>query len=88
MPSNIIKLRETKEFKETLRKARELIQTNQSDLIRILCNLGYERLEDAIKGVESVTHPLKMSETEQIASCIKIFLLRAKKQQLKELKLN
>jgi len=89
MVSDIIKFRETKEFKETLRRARELIVTdNQSDLIRILLNLGLERLEEAFKGIESVTHTLKGSETEAIASSIKIYLLVKKKEQLKELSHN
>ena len=88
MASDIIKLRETKEFKETLRKARYLIETNQSDLIRILCNLGLERLEEAFQSVKSVTQPLKMSETENIASSIKIYLLKEKTAQLKDLKHN
>lgn len=86
MPSEIIKLRETKEFKETLIRARDLIETNQSDLIRILCNLGLERLEQAFKVIESVTHPLKMSETEAVASSVKIYLLKQKKDQLKNLR--
>ena len=86
MVSDIIKFRETKEFKETMRKARLLIETdNQSDLIRILLNLGLERLEEAFKGIKSVTHTLKGSETNCIASSIKIYLLKEKKLQLKEL---
>ncbi len=85
MPSNIIKFRETKEFRKTIKRARELVETNQSDLIRILTHLGLERLEEAFKTIESVTHPLKMSETEIMASSIKIFLLKAKKEQLKEI---
>jgi len=88
MPSEIIKLRETKEFKETLRKARDLIESNQSDLIRILCNLGLERLQEAFKTIESVTHPLKASETECIASSVKIYLLKQKQLQIKEIKAN
>ena len=86
MSSEIIKFRETKEFKETLSKAKQLITTNnQSDLIRILCNLGLERLQEAYNGIESVTHTLKMSETENIASSIKIYLLQKKKDQVKQL---
>jgi len=86
MPSNIIRFRETKEFKETIRRARSIIETNQSDLIRILCCLGIERLEQSFKQLETVSHPLKMSETEALASSLKIFVLRSKKQQLKDLK--
>ena len=86
MVSDIIKFRKTKEFTETMRRAKLLIETdNQSDLIRILMNLGLERLEDVFKQMESVTHTLKQSETEALASSIKIFLLLAKKQQLKDL---
>jgi len=86
MASDRIIFRETKEFKETLIKARSLLQTNnKSDLIRILSNLGLERLEEAFKGVKSVILPLKMSETEALASSLKIYLLKEKKRQLKEL---
>ena len=86
MVSDIIKFRETKEFKKTINEARELLDTNnQSDIIRILSNLGLERLKQAFKGIESVTHTLKMSETESMASSIKIYVLKAKKQQLKEI---
>jgi len=87
MASDIIKFRETKEFKEIMREAENLISTdNKSDLIRILVTLGLERLKDSFKSIQSVTQPLKMSETENIASSIKIFLLKEKKQQIKELR--
>ncbi len=86
MASDRIIFRETKEFKETLIKARSLLQTNnKSDLIRILSNLGLERLEEVFKGVKSVILPLKSSETEALASSLKIYLLKEKKRQLKEL---
>jgi len=87
MASDIIKFRETKEFKEIMREAESLISTNnKSDLIRILVTLGLERLKDSFKSIQSVTQPLKMSETENIASSIKIYLLKEKKQQIKELR--
>jgi len=70
-----------------MRRAKILITTdNQSDLIRMLMNLGLERLEEAFITIKSVTHPLKMSETTAIASSIKIYLLKAKSEQLKEIK--
>ena len=87
MPSDIIKFRETKEFKQTITEARELLQTeNQSDMIRILCNLGLKRLKEAFNEIENVTHTLKSSETSSMASSIKIFLLAKKQEQLKKLK--
>jgi len=86
MASDRTIFRETPEFKEILRKAEILLQTNnRSDLIRILINLGLERLEDSFKSVKSVIQPLKMGETEALASSLKIFLIKEKKQQLKEL---
>jgi len=87
MASDIVKFRETKEFKAIMREAETLISTdNKSDLIRILITLGLERLKDSFKSIQSVTQPLKMSETENIASSIKIFLLKEKKEQIKELR--
>lgn len=85
MPSNIIKFRETKEFRQTIEEARELLDCNQSDLIRILSCLGLERLKEAFKSLEGVSQPLKMTETQAFASSVKIHILKAKKQQLKEL---
>lgn len=86
MPSDIIKFRETKEFAETMQKARVLLQSdNQSENIRILVNLGLERLEESFRQMKSVTHTLKLGETENLSTSIKIYLVQAKKDQLKNL---
>jgi len=87
MVSDIIRFRETKEFTEIMREAEALINvSNRSDLIRILITLGLERLKESFKSIQSVTQPLKMGETEALASSIKIFLIKEKKEQIKELR--
>jgi len=89
MVSEIIRFRETKEFRAVMREAEDILPgSTKSDIIRILLNLGLERLKESFRSIENVTHTLKPSETDALASSIKIFLLKAKDRQLKELKRN
>jgi hypothetical protein len=80
--SDTIKFRETGNEKEIIEKTRKLLGLNSdSCTIRILLNLGYDRINDYYKNFLNVSHPLKYSEIDFLTSSLNVYLKEKKKEE-------
>ena len=79
----IIKFRATGNEKQIISKTRELLGlNNDSAVVRILINMGLERINLLYDSVLNVTHPLKYSEIDFLTTSLNIFLKDKKRSEI------
>jgi len=82
--SKIIKFRDSGES-EIINRSRDLLGlNNDSAVIRILINMGFDRLNDLFNTVLSVSRPLKKAEIDYLTTSLNVHLKDIKKAEYKE----
>lgn len=82
--ADIIRFRTTGNEKQLISKTRKLLGlNNDSAVVRILLNMGFDRFKLLYDNVLNVSRPLKFSEIDFLTTSLNIYLKEAKRQ-LKE----